>query len=124
VIGMNSLFERVRRKLNQRRDGQFVLGLSGSQQSDFGISNTDLQSLVSNPSDTRSRMEAMAKAHGLDPKVLSHDHWREVDMARTCGHCGERRTCSKWLSGKRQELAASSFCPNSHQFSELAKLTD
>ena len=118
---MTSVLKRVRRMLNQHRDGQFLFALNSSQQSDVGISSTDLQSLASCPSDTRARMEAMAGAHGLAPDALSREHWREVDMARACGHCGRRRVCSKWLAGKRDDLSASDFCPNAPHFAELAK---
>lgn len=118
---MSSILKRVRRMLDQRRDSQFLFALNSAERSDVGISSTDLKSLASCPSDTRARMEAMAGAHGLAPEVLSHEHWREVDMARACGHCGERRVCSKWLAGKRGDLAASDFCPNAPQFAELAK---
>lgn len=118
---MTSIIKRLRRMLNQNRDRQFLLALDSSQQSDVGISSTDLQSMASCPSDTRARMEAMARAHGLAPDVLSREHWREVDMARACGHCGQRRVCSNWLAGKRGDLAAGDFCPNAPQFAELAK---
>ena len=118
---MTSVLKRVRRMLNQRRDGQFLFALNSSQQSDVGISSTDLQSLSSCPTDTRDRMEAMAEAHGLEQEALSREHWREVDMARACGHCGQRRVCGKWLAGKRGDLSASDFCPNAPHFAELAK---
>lgn len=118
---MTSVVKRVRRMLNQRRDSQFLLALDSSQQSDVGISSTDLQSLASCPADTRARMEAMAKAHGLAQDALNREHWREVDMARACGHCGRRRVCSKWLAGKRGDLSANDFCPNAPHFAELAK---
>lgn len=121
---MTTILKRVRRMLDQRRDSQFLFALNSSQQSDVGISSTDLQSLASGPADTRARMEAMAKTHGLAPEALSREHWREVDMARACGHCGERRVCNKWLAGKRGDLTAGDFCPNAPQFAELAKSSE
>ena len=124
VTVMTSISKRVHRMLNQRRDNQFLFALNSAEHSDVGISSTDLQSLASCPSDTRARMEAMAAAHGLAPDALSREHWREVDMARACGHCGKRRVCSKWLAGKRGDLSASDFCPNAPQFAELAKSSD
>ena len=121
---MTSVLKRVRRMLDQRRDSQFLFALNSAEQSDVGISSTDLQSLSSGPADTRDRMEAMAEAHGLAPGILSREHWREVDMARACGHCGQRRVCSKWLAGKRGDLAPGDFCPNAPHFSELAQSSD
>ncbi len=121
---MTSIIKQVHRALNQRRNSQFLFALNPSQQADVGVSPSDLQSVASGPSDTRARMEAMAGAHGLAPDVLNREHWREVDMARTCTHCGQRRVCTKWLDGKRRDLAASDFCPNAHQFAELAKMPD
>ncbi len=118
---MTSIVKRVRRMLDQRRDSQFLFALNSAEQPGVGISSTDLQSLSSAPTDTRDRMEAMAEAHGLAPDALNREHWREVDMARACGHCGQRRVCSKWLAGKRGDLSASDFCPNASQFAELAK---
>ena len=124
VYTMTSILKQVQRALNQRRNSQFLFALHPSQQADTGVSPSDLQSLAFGPSDTRERMEAMAGAHGLAPDALNREHWREVDMARACTHCGERRVCTKWLSGKRQDLAASDFCPNAAQFAELAKTPD
>ncbi len=121
---MTSVLKRVRRMLDQRRDGQFLVALNSAQQSDVGVSPTDLQSLSSGPADIRARMEAMAEAHGLAPDALSREHWREVDMARACGHCGQRGVCAKWLAGKRSDLSAGDFCPNAPQFAELAKSSD
>ncbi len=124
VNTVTSILKRVRRALSQHRDRQFLLALDGSQQSDVGVSSTDLHSLASRPADTRERMEAMARAHGLAPEMLGREHWRQVDMARACGHCGQRGVCRKWLTGKRRDLAARDFCPNAPQFEELANSSE
>ncbi len=118
---MATVLKRLRGLLQQYRDRQFLLGLGGSRQSDVGLSSTDLHSLASCPSDTRARMEAMARAHGLAPQALGFERWREVDMARACGHCRQRRVCRNWLAGRRADLVARDFCPNALQFAELAR---
>ena len=121
---MMSVLKRVHRMLDQRSDARFLSTLNPSQQTEVGISATDLGSLTSGPADTRARMEAMAAAHGLVQEDLGREHWREVDMARACGHCGQRRVCAKWLAGKRQDLSVSDFCPNAAHFADLKQSPD
>ena len=117
---MSTLIARIQKWLREQQDRQY-LAQSGSREiADLGISTTDLETLAASPGDTRQRMEAMAKAHGLDADLLDSEHWRQVDMARACGQCGDREQCRRWLGGKDVDTPPSEFCPNARHFAELA----
>jgi len=107
----------------KRNDRKYVSGLDAPQTSDLGMSKADLAGLLDAPADTRERMEAMARAHGLDPDVIGRDHWRETEIAQACSHCGERKLCGKWFKGKAPGVRAEEFCPNAGHYAQMASET-
>lgn len=104
----------------KRNDRKYVSGLDAPQTSDLGLSRTDLTGLLDAPTDTRERMEAMARARGLDPEVIGREHWRETEIARACSHCGERKLCARWFKGKAPGVRSEEFCPNAEHYAQMA----
>lgn len=116
------MFEIVKRLAGQLKgssDRTFLEEMTAAMRADIGLSTTDVSWLSSAAGDTRARMEAMAGAHGLSADELTAERWREMDMARACGHCGDRRMCRSWLDGDRTGAGPDSFCPNASHFAEM-----
>ena len=116
---MTSIVQRITSMLARDKDRQFILGLSGSELSDAGLSSSDRNWVINAPGDTRKRMEAMAQSLGLDPAEIGRDRWREMEMAQACGQCGDLRTCRKFLGGKPVSEGPNTFCPNFQRFQDL-----
>lgn len=115
-----SIRQSFRNWMIKRNDRKYVNGLDTPQTSDLGLSKPELAAFLDAPGDTRERMEAMARAHGLDPEAIGREHWRETEIARSCGHCGERKLCSRWFKGKAPNVRSEEFCPNAGHYSQMA----
>ena len=117
---MSGLLKRMRRWLRDEQDRQYLSQVGDQALMDCGVSRADFLTAIDAPKDTRSRMDAMAKAHGLPADAIDSEHWRALDMARACSQCGDRPMCKRWLNGQEDEVGANAFCPNAEHFAELA----
>ncbi|MEM7426780.1 MAG: DUF6455 family protein [Pseudomonadota bacterium] len=73
------------------------------------------------PDDTRACMDGMAENFGLPANILETEPGRAMLMARTCGACGARGRCSRWLAGNEPSVAPDAFCPNADHWKELVR---
>lgn len=117
---MSGLLQTVRKWMRDQQDRQFLARLNDQELMDCGVSRADFLTAVGAPKDTRARMDAMAKTHGLPADAIDSEHWRALDMARACSQCGDRPMCKRWLRGDDDHVGAEVFCPNSEHFAELA----
>ena len=85
---------------------------------DMSLSRSDYDTLSHSPKGARERMVFMAERFGISEKQLSAEHWRAVDVARTCAICGVATSCEKFRRGKKTNFSPAS-CPNAPRFSEL-----
>jgi hypothetical protein len=118
---MIALIKKLAGRKGQPADKAFLNTLNNAQRSEAGLHTADIGLLSFGAKDVKARMGAMAEAHGVQPDALTAERWRELDMVRTCQHCGNRRACRKWLNGDRDGIMPDSFCPNAGQYAELAR---
>lgn len=116
---MKTIVKRIASMLGQNKDRQFILGLSGAELTDTGLSPSDRDWMTGAPADTRERMEAMARALGVDPAQIGRDRWREMEMGQACSQCSDVRTCRKFLDAKPVSEGPNTFCPNFQRFQNL-----
>ena len=116
---MTRFWDRVSDWFSTDQDRDFIDNIKPWQEADLGRSRHDLSDLSKAPCDTRQKMEAMAAVFGLSPADISREHWREVDIARACGHCSNRRECSRFLRDGGSLDKARKFCPNYHYYEEM-----
>lgn len=86
---------------------------------DMGLSADDYAALVRAPQGARERMVFMAERFGVGEGQLNAEHWRAVQMARTCSDCGVHSSCERFRRGQDTGFAPAQ-CPNAPQFAELA----
>lgn len=86
---------------------------------DIGLSRIDYQTLNNSPTGARERMVFMAERFGVSEKQLKQEHWRAVEMARTCAQCGVTRSCERFRTGRNPGFEPGQ-CPNAPQFTELS----
>ncbi len=116
---MTSIVQQIRKMLEQGKNRQFILGLTGSELTEAGLGSADRGWVVNAPGDTRKRMEAMAGSLGLDPEEIGRDRWRELEMGQACSQCSDVRTCRKYLDGKPVSEGPNTFCPNFQRFQDM-----
>jgi hypothetical protein len=85
---------------------------------DVALSRSDFNALKKAPEGSRERMVFMAERFGLSESQLNSEHWRAVDMARTCAQCGVAGSCEAFRKGRSSHFEPAQ-CPNAPQFSEL-----
>jgi hypothetical protein len=117
---MSGLLQTVRKWMRDQEERQYLDQLDDQALMDCGVSRADFLTAIGAPKDTRARMDAMARAHGLPVEAIDSERWRALDMARACSQCGDRQMCKRWLMGVEDEVGAEAFCPNSEHFAELA----
>ncbi len=120
---MASLLERINTWLRKRKDADYIRQIDRRQESDLGMSRSEIADFADGPSETRHRMEAMADVFGLSPEEISEERWREADIARACGHCDSTRECGRMLRKGGTIEEAKEFCPNYQQYMELKART-
>ncbi len=113
---MEAFFEALRHLLDPKADD-----LSDRQLAELGLTRADFRLLQSGHPNTRARLEAMAARFGLTPRELDAYRSVAIDLAKTCGHCSEARTCEKALDGKAEWPV--DRCPNAHIYAALAAET-
>lgn len=118
---MLDIISNFRGWLQRRQDLRYLSQLDGPGLSDLGICRSDALEFANAPGDVKQRMEQMAEAHGLSPEVIWEQHWRHLDMARACSHCGSRAECKSWLRHDTEGRGKSEFCPNETHFMDLVK---
>ncbi|WP_282606297.1 DUF6455 family protein [Pelagibius sp. Alg239-R121] len=109
----------ARRRLRQMRELNQLSKMDAQQFADMGVCRTDLTAIAGGASDAKERLEAMAKKLGIPAARLNEEHWRAVDMARSCAACRERKLCRKWQAGEGSRESYRFFCPNATAFDEL-----
>lgn len=85
---------------------------------DIAMARSDYDVIVKSPAGARERMVFMAERFGVGEAQLDRDHWRAVDMARSCANCGVVQSCDLFRLGKNTGFTPAS-CPNAPQFCEL-----
>lgn len=118
-----TLFEKLEGWLSRNGEKDFIARNGRMLEADLAIARSELAELPSAPCDTRRKMEAMAAVFGLSPGAISKERWRQLDLARTCGHCDNRRECARFLSQGGTADEAVRFCPNAHHYLELKSRT-
>ena len=86
---------------------------------DVALSRSDFNTLKDAPVGSRERMLFIAERFGVSESQIKAEHWRAVDMARTCAQCGVAGSCEKFRNGRASNFEPAQ-CPNAPQFSELA----
>jgi hypothetical protein len=86
---------------------------------DMGLMRSDYDTLAAAPKGSRERMVFMAERFGISEKQLDEEHWRVVEMARTCAKCGVAANCERFRKGKNTTFGPTD-CPNASQFSEIS----
>lgn len=117
---MQNLVSMVQKWLRQQDDLNNLATAEGPALADIGLSRAEALDLAAAPLSTHRRMVTMAQAYGLSEQDIAHEHWRNVDMARTCAHCDVRSECKAWMEGDDRRAEDAGFCPNTAQFMELA----
>ena len=86
---------------------------------DMALARSDYEVLRHSPKGAHERMVFMAERFGVSEKQIGAEHWRAVDMARTCATCGVASSCEKFRRSEKTNFSPA-LCPNAPQFSELA----
>lgn len=85
---------------------------------DMGLSRVDYGLLVSSKPGTRQRMETLAARFGVTPGMIDADHGLALELAQTCGHCGNAKACQNAIDlGVDLEL---SKCPNATIYADMS----
>ena len=85
---------------------------------DVALTRSDYDVLKDAPAGSRERMVFMAERFGVSENQINSEHWRAVDMARSCAQCGVAGSCERFRNGQSTGFEPAQ-CPNAPQFSEL-----
>ncbi len=118
-----SIKDRFSRWWRQSREYSELSTLDDRHFQDMGVCRSDLASVVSGATDVDDRIRAMAEKLGVSYEKVMEEHWRAIDVVRSCATCGERRVCRHWLDGTNDWRTPGDFCPNAATFESLKKKT-
>lgn len=117
---MAKFLQKVGDWFQRQSEREYLLSSSSLELIDAGISRSDFMTAMAAPTDTRERMLSMAASYGLPSDAVDREHWRALDIARSCAQCRERAACRRWLDGVEDELTPGEFCPNAERYAEMA----
>lgn len=89
---------------------------------DIGVTEADLREVLPRAADNSPLMDAMIRAHGLDPeKVAALSATLMRDLELTCTRCGKVGRCRQELAAGTAAEHCGEFCGNADTFAALKK---
>lgn len=87
---------------------------------DIGVTEADLRDVLPRGADNTVLMEAMIRAHGLDPADAAHLSAATMrDLEITCTRCGAVTRCRRELAAGTAAARCHEFCGNADTFDAL-----
>jgi hypothetical protein len=87
---------------------------------DIGVTEADLLDVLPRGVDNTALMEAMIRAHGLDPTDAAHLSAAVMrDLEITCTRCGAVTRCRRELAADTAAARCHQFCGNADTFDAL-----
>lgn len=118
---MKSIWDVFEKWLSDQKDKDFVSGMDSLAEADLGLARDELQTFMSNRSETRNQLLEMAERFGITEAEIEKERWRALDLTKACGNCSEVSACHRFLLGSGGADGADAFCPNAPAFREMAR---
>lgn len=116
MTSYTEFFHRITRIVIAPKDAKF----SDRELADLGLSRADLTLLRSGLPGARKRILAMAAQFGLTEADLNARPELGLDLAETCGHCRQAKTCRDAI--RSGSPLPQDKCPNARLYQALSDI--